>query len=184
MDELRDELADLRGEIETVRHQAKQALELAKSSEKRPVQAAPVPAPRPEREASQEVGDYEQAFGLYREGQYQGGIDRFQAFLQNYPSSDYADNALFWIGECHFQLGDYERAVLTFEDVVKRYPDENKVPDALYRQGIALVEIGRRDQQEQTYASAGCEIFERIVRDYPRSDRVPEARRQMEKLCR
>lgn len=130
-----------------------------------------------------EVRDYEDAFRIYRAGDFRRAIDRFEAFLQTHPSSDYSDNALFWMGECYFKLGDHERAVLVFEDVVKRYPDGNKVPDALYRQGRALLEIGARRQETAAYAPAARQVFERIVREYPASERVLEAQRELERLA-
>ena len=133
-------------------------------------------------DASREIRDYEDAFRLYRAGDYRRAIDQFEAFLQTHPSSDYADNALFWLGECHFKLGDHERAVLVFEDVVKRYPNGNKVPDALYRQGRALLEIGTRSQQSAAYAPAARQVFQRIVVEHPESDRVLEAKRELERL--
>ncbi|MEE8556459.1 MAG: tetratricopeptide repeat protein, partial [Myxococcota bacterium] len=67
-------------------------------------------------------------------------------------------------------------------DVVKKYPDGNKVPDALYRQGVALIEIGLKNREEEVYAPAAREIFERIVKEHPSSTRVPEAEKQLEKL--
>jgi tol-pal system protein YbgF len=128
-----------------------------------------------------EVKAYEEAFRLYRAGDYPVAIDRFRSFLQTYPSSASADNAAFWLGECYFKVADYERAVLAFEDVVKKYPNEGKVPDALYRQGMALLELGAKSGGDQ-YRSAAREIFERIVREHPDSERAPEARRQVERL--
>jgi tol-pal system protein YbgF len=187
VEEMQREVAKLRGSVEEARHTAEQALRQAQST------SAPGGAP-PAVEApagpmtpgmtttSQEVRDYEEAWRLYRAADYARAIDRFEALLQNYPSSEYTDNALFWMGECQLRLGDPERAVLTFEDVVRRYPDGNKVPDALYRQGIAMLEIGRKTGEEANYAPAAREIFERIVSDYPDSERVPEAQRQLEKL--
>lgn len=189
--DLREEVGQLRGALEAVRHtadqaaaDAKAALDAQASGERGPVAATPG-APELGAEAgslSEEVRSYEEAFRLYRGNEYQAAIDRFKGFLQTYPSSDYADNALFWLGECHFKLGDHEGAVVFFDDVVKRYPDGNKVADALYRQGLALLEIGRSKGQEQTYRPAARQIFERLLKDYPDSDRVPEARRQLEKL--
>ena len=173
--ELEQTVSHLRGEVEEARHVADEALARASSQ----------PEPEPERDptpAALEVGEYEEAFRLYRATDYKAAIDRFQGFLQNYPSSDYADNALFWIGECWFKLEDYEQAVLTFDDVSKKYAKGNKVPDAQYRQAVALIEIGRRSQDEETYNAAAREIFEKIVTEYPNSERVPEARRQLEKL--
>lgn len=151
---------------------------------------APVAAPNPTTEApapeaanasSEEVRDYEAAFGLYRAGKYADAIDRFQAFLQTHPSSEFADNALFWMGESYFKLNDFEQAAVAFDRVVKRFPKGNKVPDALYRQGVSLQEIGNRTGQQSTYGPAACQIFKRIADEYPASERVAEARRQLEK---
>ena len=131
---------------------------------------------------SSEIRAYEDAFRLYRARDYQRAIDQFQAFLQTHASSDYADNAHFWMGECYFKLGDYERAVLVFEDVVKIYPEGNKVPDALYRQGRALLQIGARSQQAAAYTPAARQVFQRIVTEHPDSERASEAKRQLERL--
>ena len=190
--ELRDEVARLRGAIEETRNLAEEAMARAEVAQAGRAQAAPAPLPmgggavagdeEAPRALTDEVKSYEEAFRLYRNDEYEAAIDRFKAFLHSYPSSDYADNALFWLGECHFKIGEHEQAVLAFDDVAKRYPEGNKVPDALYRQGIALLEIGRQTDQEATYRGAARQIFERLVSDYPDSDRVPEARRQLEKL--
>jgi tol-pal system protein YbgF len=139
------------------------------------------PTPGESAASSEEVKDYETAFGLYRAGKYADAIDRFQAFLQTHPSSEFADNALFWMGESYFKLNDFEQAAVAFDRVVKRFPKGNKVPDALYRQGVSLQEIGARTNQQSTYGPAACSIFKRIADEYPSSERVAEARRQLEK---
>jgi tol-pal system protein YbgF len=181
VEELDAEVARLRGELEELRHVR------GRGETTRPGEAVAL-APDPElatgTESSSELRQYEEAFGRFRESDYRGAIDRFRAFLQNHPSSDYADNALFWLGESYFRVGDFEQAVLTFEDVAKKYPGGNKVPDALYRQGLALLELGRRDGQDATYRPAARQVFQRIVDEYPQSERVAEARQQLEKLRR
>jgi tol-pal system protein YbgF len=134
--------------------------------------------------ADREVQDYEAAFRLYRAGDYAAAVDRFQAFVQAHPESDYADNALFWMGECHQKLGDFVLAAVTFERVHKEFPNGNKVPDALYRQAVALLEIGRQKGERAEYEAAAREVLQRVVDEYPRSERVDEARTQLEKLSR
>ena len=47
--------------------------------------------------------------------------------------------------------------------------------------GRAIVE---EKGQPETYQPAAREVFQRIVDDYPNSDRVAEAQRQLEKLKR
>ncbi len=199
---LQAEVADLRGEIELLRRQIESG-QVARSPGQSPeggsapgalpdaggdVAAVPPtttggeePSPGDASAPAEEIRDYEEAFRRYRSADYAGAIDRFQVFLQTHPSSAYADNALFWMGESYFKLNDYEQAAVTFDKVVKRFPNGNKVPDALYRQGVSLLEIGTRSKKQKTYQPAACQIFRRIADDYPNSERVPEARRQLEK---
>lgn len=187
--ELREELARLRGAVEEAQHAAERAAEEARLAREFPPEVAPAPRgsgsaaqPGASAQARDEIRAYEEAFRLYRSGQYQAAIDRFRGFLQTHPSSDYADNAQFWLAECYFKLSDYEQAVVAFQEVVQEYPEGNKVPDALYRQGMALLEIGKSTGNEAKYRPAAQQIFERLVTRHPDSERVPEARRQLEKL--
>ncbi len=206
VESLAGEVARLRGEVEEARHAADRALTEAAGAAARSVVRAPtgaatatspsgatpaaggagggaVVAPAPlNATTSGEKPEYEAAFRLYRSGEYSTAVDRFQTFLQTHASSDYADNALFWMGECYFKLGDHERAVLTFAEVVELYPDGNKVPDALYRQGRAMLALGESSGQPENYTPAARQVFERIVVEHPDSERVGEAQRQLEKL--
>jgi tol-pal system protein YbgF len=191
---LRDEVSRLQGELSALKQEvdrtrggqpAAGGAPAAGGTDVAAVQPAPgtegaVPGGT-EAAPAEEVRDYEEAFRRYRSGDYAGAVDRFQVFLQTHPSSAYADNALFWMGESYFKLNDFEQAAVAFDKVVKRFPDGNKVPDALYRQGVALIEIGNRTKQQKTYGPAACQIFRRIADEYPNSDRVSEARRQLEK---
>lgn len=203
VDGLRAEIAQLRGELDSLRKQVDQGRAAAPAAggvATAPIAGTPggaggeVGAVAPPTTGTggevtsgeanapaEEVRDYEDAFRRYRAADYAGAIDRFQVFLQTHPSSEYADNALFWMGESYFKLNDYEQAAVAFDKVVKRFPNGNKVPDALYRQGVSLQEIGNRTKQQKTYGPAACQIFRRIADEYPNSERVPEARRQLEK---
>lgn len=210
IESLREQLAELRGQVEEARHVAEQALAEAEAARRAPpaagaaapgaapgrsgelpaVASVPAPATRTidgdpaESGTDREVQDYEAAFRLYRAGDYQAAVQHFQSFVQAHPRSDYADNALFWMGECYQKQGDFVLAAVTFERVHKEFPDGNKVPDALYRQAIALIEIGKQKGEQAQYASAAREVLQRIVDEYPRSERVEEARRQLDKLAR
>ncbi len=148
---LREEIDQLRGKVEELQFALERAqLEREERSKQRastgtpPEGSDPSAASTPAAPTSgpgAEVAAYEVGFRLYRTERYADAIARFNEFLQNFPSSEYADNALIWLGECYLKQGDPASAAVAFEDVVKKYPEGNKVPDALYRQGIALLEI-------------------------------------------
>ena len=183
---LRSEIASLRGRVEVAEKQASDALrqatlvrkEMAKTqSEASQPQAEAAEEPRvPEALPSKEVQAYREALAAGRAGETDVCIDRFRSFLQNYPSSRYADDAAYWMADCHFQKKDYRTAVLRFDDVVRKYPDGNKAPDALYRQGESLLKLG------PGFNEAARRAFERVVKEYPNSARAPEASRQIERI--
>jgi len=201
IDALQEDIARLEGRLEVAEHKAEQALEeakaarLASAAPEAPAattvvetpantQASPVASPSnpPANGAApagiaEEVQDYRRAYAAWRDGDTQICIDRFREFLQNHPSSAYADDAAYWIADCYFKQGDYKTAILRFDDVAARNPKGKKAADALYREGEALLQMGPR------YNEAASKAFERVVKEYPDSARVPDAKRHLEILA-
>jgi tol-pal system protein YbgF len=126
--------------------------------------------------SSAEVESYRAAYAAWRRDEVNACIEGFREFLQNYRSSPYADDALYWKADCHSKQGDNEKAILDFAKVVELYPTSNKAADALFRQGEVLLKLG------PGYHKAAREVFGRVVNDYPDSPRADEAKRQLQLL--
>jgi len=126
--------------------------------------------------ARQELEEYRLAYDAWRTDDTHGCVDRFREFLQTYPSSSYADAAAYWMADCYFKQGDYQTAILRFDDVASRYPGSDKAPEALYRQGEALLRLG------PSYGGAAKKAFERVIQEYPGSRRAQDAAQQVRLL--
>ncbi len=126
--------------------------------------------------SSEEMRQYRASYGAWRRGEVQACIEGFRDFLQTYPSSDFADDALYWMADCYYKQGDHEKAILRFAKVVEMYPTGNKAPDALFRQGEVLQKLG------PSYDSAARDVFQRVLSEYPDSPRAAEAQRQLDRL--
>jgi tol-pal system protein YbgF len=179
IESLREEVARLSGRVETVEHQASEALSKSGAGRSGGGPGARTGGGEGEEQftgSPEEVQAYRDARAAWRANDHGACIDRFRAFLQTYPASDHADDAAYWMADCHYREGDYKAAVLRFADVVQRYPAGDKAPDALYRQGEALLRLGPK------YGDAAHTAFERLINEYPDSPRVAEAKRQLELL--
>ncbi len=177
LDRLEAALGQLEGRIEVMEHKVQRALEEARAARVAAQATEPVgeqPPQVPHEPVSQELGAYRAAYAKWRAGDFTACIDQFQTFVKTYPSSDFADDATYGMGECYFQKDNFRWAVLRFDDVATNYPGGNKAADALYRQGEALIEMGHR--------KAASNAFEKLLRDYPGSARAPEARDQLKLL--
>lgn len=132
--------------------------------------SAPAPAgdARPAALDPQAKRDYDAALALVGGKQYDRALESLAAFLVKYPDHPYADNALFWRGECFYARGDFLRAAEQFEGVVARFPAGNKAPDALLKLGLSQVKLGNPAKAK--------EAFDRLAQTYPQSDaahRIP-----------
>jgi tol-pal system protein YbgF len=133
-------------------------------------------APAVGKAAREELQAYRSGYDAWRTDDATVCVDRFRAFLQTYPSSAYSDDAAYWMADCYFKQGDYQTAILRFDDVASRYPTSDKAAEALYRQGEALLRLGPR------YGQAAEKAFERVINEYPDSKLAQEAERQLRSL--
>lgn len=105
---------------------------------------------------------YEAALALARGKQCGKALEAFAAFLVKWPDHPYADNAMYWRGECYLALGDTARGAEELEGLIARFPHGNKMPDALLKLGVAYQKLGASQRSQTT--------FERLGREFPSSE--------------
>ena len=135
---------------------------------------APKPKPDTGQVSGPEKQEYQQAYNELRNGHTNQSIDQFKAYLVKYPTGVYANNAQYWLGEAYRVNQDNEAARKAFNDVIGKYPDAAKVPDALLKLGY--IEI---DQKNMAKAR---EYLTRVITDYPKSPAALLASKKLLKL--
>jgi tol-pal system protein YbgF len=93
---------------------------------------------------------YRQAFSDYAAGRYPQASQGFTLFLQNFPGSDYAGNALYWLAECHFAQQQYAEAAKAFALVADNYMNSGKAPDALLKLAETQLRLGDSGSADET----------------------------------
>ena len=114
---------------------------------------------------------YVAAYELFKDGKFDKAREAFLNFLKQYPDTEYSDNAQFWLGECFYFEKKYENAILEYEKVAQNYPDGDRVPHALLKQGISFLNLGDK-------ASAKL-ILQRVISDYPNTNQARTAKAQL-----
>jgi len=196
--ELERESTRARLEIERLQHRVAE-LEAERAARPAPV-AAPAPAPRPAPgfEASDEtasrsyapieeseLGDepaegapglpeterYEAALKLLRDGRTAEAESALSRFAADAPDSDLADNAWFWIGESRLARGDLAGALSAYRITIDRYPEGNKVPDAMLKLGTTLALDGNLESAR--------EAWRELIRRFPDTVAAETARERL-----
>lgn len=117
------------------------------------------------------MDEFNAAYQLYANQRYGEALDAFAAYLGKYPEHDYADNAMFWRGECYLASGRILKAVGELERLVARYPGSDKKASALYRVGFAYDKLGDE--------ARALEYYFRVVDNHPGTDAARRAARRV-----
>ncbi len=143
---------------------------------------APVPVPAPTR-ASAPVAPvhgadlyeaYRNALILFGHGKHAESRAAFERIFEAEPSGELADNALFWIGETYFAVGDYSNAMRYYARVTKEFADQNKAPDAMFKMGLTYVKTGDLAMARRT--------FEECIKKYPYSTPAASAKYELKRI--
>lgn len=114
---------------------------------------------------------YQQAMDAMKGGEVAKARELFTRFLSLYPKHKLAANAHYWMGETYYSEKNFEQAVLEFQEVIKNYPEKEKVPAAMLKQGMAFKEMG--DTKSAIY------IYRKLLEEFPRSDEAKIAREKL-----
>jgi len=117
---------------------------------------------------------YSASYNDYLVGNYALAINGFQDFLTNYPESEYADNASYYLGDCYLQQKNLDLALKSFEQTVNLFPSGDKTSTAYYKMGQILMEQNRMDE--------AVAILKKLVQLFPGSTEARLAGEDLSKL--
>jgi len=114
---------------------------------------------------------YQQAYDTMRAGEVAKARELFSKFLNLHPKHALAANAHYWLGETYYSEKNFEQAILEFQEVIKNFPDKEKVPAAMLKQGMAFTELG--DSKSASY------IYKKLSDEYPKSEEAKVAKEKL-----
>ena len=89
---------------------------------------------------------YSTAYEDYLRGNFDLAVQGFRDYVQRYPATDLTDNALYWIGECHYSKREFKPAIDAFTELLNGFRTSDKAAPALLKKGLAYLELGDKSQ--------------------------------------
>lgn len=117
---------------------------------------------------------YEYAVGQVKGGNPKKGREVLAAFASKHPDHKLLPNALYWKGEAFYAEKDYENAILSFQDVVDKYPAGDKAPDAMFKQGLSFLSLNDRKNARI--------LLELVQTKYPKSKPAEMAKKKLAEI--
>lgn len=106
-----------------------------------------------------EMDQYNYAFSLLRQADYDAAEAAFQEFLTMHPNGDLSGNAYYWLGETFYVRNNYQQAAINFLKGYQQFPESTKAPDNLLKLGVTLSRLGK--------TAEACATFAELSRKFP-----------------
>jgi tol-pal system protein YbgF len=114
---------------------------------------------------------YQQGLDAMKAGEAGKARELFTKFLDQNPKHKLAANAHYWLGETYYSEKNFEQSILEFQEVIKNFPEKDKVPAAMLKQGMAFKEMG--DSKSSLY------IYKKLTEEFPKSEEAKIAREKL-----
>jgi tol-pal system protein YbgF len=138
----------------------------------------PAPAPAPIVEAPAEVADapsvgdlYKAAYKDYIGGKYPLASSEFGDLIKAYPDDNLAGNAYFYVGEINVRNQKLTAAVKSYDQVLERYPDNQKIPAAHLHKAFAMIAMKQTE--------GGVRELRALIQRFPTSPEASQARAKL-----
>jgi tol-pal system protein YbgF len=174
--QLQDKLEDTNYRLAQVSQQiaaTNQDLKASRSTPPAPGAPGEAPAAPPVATSDPETL-YQTSYSDYLRGNYDLAMLGFKQYLEAFPETDLADNAIYWIGECFYRQQKYVDAIAEYDRVLKQFPRSDKTASALLKKGFALLEQGQRKE--------GIAQLQGVAKSFPSSDEANLAKQRLQSL--
>ncbi|MEY3182132.1 MAG: hypothetical protein RLZ35_117 [Pseudomonadota bacterium] len=124
-----------------------------------------------------------------KKGRYQAAIEDFEGLESHHPYGDYTDKALLDLIYAYNKQGESEAALAADERFIQLYPTHPDIDYAYYLRGIIYYDQNMsmlyryipvdRSYRDNDQADKAFENFSFLVKHFPNSRFVPEARQRL-----
>jgi tol-pal system protein YbgF len=105
--------------------------------------------------------EFEAAYTLVLQRQYDDAEMAFRSFLQGHPKDKMVPNALYWLGESYLRRNRYEDAAEQYLKIYQSHGQSKVAPDGLVKLATALRGMGQKEQ--------ACATLAEVSRKYPQA---------------
>jgi outer membrane protein assembly factor BamD len=125
------------------------------------------------------ISEYERAMSLFDKKQYQKAAEAFERILFYYPSSEYVDDAQYWLSRAYLEMKDYDQAVIEFNYLIRNFPNSALVEQAHFYRAKANLLGAPSYEKDLSDLKRAIQLFDEFLTRYPNSEHTDEARKEI-----
>ena len=185
IESLKQEVAQLKGDLEVANHGLEQSQqrqkELYTDTDTRlrkiesTVPAVPVAAmPTVPAVDEKETKAFADADAIAKTAKHKEAFAAYDQFLKDFPNSKMVPDALYGMGYSQFALKNYKSSIATQQKLIDTHPESPKVPDAMYNMANSQIQLNQFTNAKATLRD--------LVAKFPDATVTPNAQKRLKTL--
>lgn len=187
IDALKQEVAQLRGDLEVANHNLQNTQQRQKDlytdtdTRLRRIESGAVSAAtNPQAPATGDANEMEElnqigtANAHFENAEYKQSFEAYDTFLRTYPKSQYAGDATYGLGYSQYALKNYKSAIATQQKLLAAQPDHPKAADAMYNIANSQIQLGDIKSAKNRLRA--------LIKQYPTATVTPNAKKRLKAI--
>ena len=125
---------------------------------------------------------YDYAKSLYDNEDYYDAVKEFESLLLQYPASEIADDAQYYLGMTRYNRGEYLIAAFEFSKLIRNMTGSDYVKEAQYMISDSYYKLSPHYALDQQYTLKAIEEFQAFIDFSPTDPKVAEAEAKIKEL--
>lgn len=126
----------------------------------------------------------QEGMDAYQQKKYERAVELFQTLKDRYPYSQYAILAELKLADSYYLNKDYELAVTGYKEFERLHPANEVISYIVFQQGMCYFKQMPTVDRDQSRTLLAVQEFNRLIKNYPQSEFVPQAKANRDEALR
>jgi outer membrane protein assembly factor BamD len=120
--------------------------------------------------------EFERAQEYIEAGKFNDAIQSFERILFYHPTSEFVDDAQYWLGRSYYEQKEYDQAIVEFDYLIKNFSTSKFIEDTYLFRAKAYLMKAPGYQKDPTELENAINMFNNYLTRFPSSEHTEEVR--------
>lgn len=125
------------------------------------------------------AAEFERAMSFYNNKKYDQALEAFERILFYHASSEFVDDAQYWLARTYLERKDYSQAIVEFDYLVRNFPNSPQIEDAYFYRAKAYLASVPGYEKDLSDLKKAIRLFDEFVTRYPNSKYTDDVRKEI-----
>ncbi len=125
------------------------------------------------------AAEFERALAFFENKKYDQAIQGFERILFYHPSSEFVDDAQYWLGRTYLEQKQYDQAIIEFDYLIRNFPKSAKLEDTYFHRARAHLLAAPSYEKDLNDLKIAIRFFDEFLTRYPNSKYTDDARKEI-----